>query len=95
MKHLLTHGAWPAAVLAGTLAFALAGSPVAPLAAVGLTSGVAGAAGSDSGKASPCIACISGFVIGAGTTVAGLAVFIAAHPELAIGCFAACAKAVT
>jgi hypothetical protein len=42
-----------------------------------------------------CIGCIAGFVIGAGTTIAGLAVFLAAHPELAILCAATCVAAVS
>jgi hypothetical protein len=42
-----------------------------------------------------CIACITGFVLGAGTTVAGLAVFLAANPEIAILCVSTCAAVVS
>jgi hypothetical protein len=41
-----------------------------------------------------CVACLAGFLIGAGTTIAGLAVFLAANPELAILCAADCGAAV-
>jgi hypothetical protein len=42
-----------------------------------------------------CIGCIAGFVVGAGTTIAGLAVFLAANPEIAILCVSTCAIAAT
>jgi hypothetical protein len=40
-----------------------------------------------------CVGCIAGFIVGAGTTVAGLAVFLAANPEIAILCVSTCAAA--
>jgi hypothetical protein len=40
-----------------------------------------------------CVGCMAGFVVGAGTTLAGLAVFIAANPEIAILCVATCSAA--
>ncbi|HEY2850967.1 MAG TPA: hypothetical protein VGI97_13890 [Gemmatimonadaceae bacterium] len=42
-----------------------------------------------------CIGCIGGFVVGGGLTVAGLAVFLAANPELGLYCVSTCVSAVT
>ena len=42
-----------------------------------------------------CVACLTGFIVGAGTTVAGLAVFLAAYPEIAILCVSTCSIAVS
>lgn len=79
------------AVLLGMIALAFLAVPATPLAALPahVTSGFGfwGALG--------CIGCIGGFVIGGGATVAGLAVFIAANPEIAIYCVSACSIAAT
>ena len=78
-----------ATLLLGVLTIALLSAPVASLAAQSAHT----AAGFGFWQALGCIGCIGGFVIGGGTTVAGLAVFIAANPEIAIYCVSACAIA--
>jgi hypothetical protein len=42
-----------------------------------------------------CVGCVAGFVIGAGTTVAGLAVVLASEPEIAILCVSTCTVAMS
>ena len=54
---------------------------------------VAAATGAGFWEVLGCVASIAGFVVGAGTTLAGLAVFIAANPEIAILCVANCSNA--
>ncbi len=54
---------------------------------------VAAATGAGFWEVLGCVGCIAGFVVGAGTTLAGLAVFIAANPEIAILCMATCSNA--
>jgi hypothetical protein len=65
-----------------------------PLASAGVGGhAVAAATGAGFWEVLGCVACIAGFVVGAGTTLAGLAVFIAANPEIAILCMATCSSA--
>jgi len=78
-------------LLVGVLAAAFLAAPATPLAALPAH----GAAGFGFWASLSCIGCIGGFVIGGGATVAGLAVFIAANPEIAIYCVSACAMAAT
>jgi hypothetical protein len=66
-------------------------SPLTPSIAVGHAASVAAGAGFMGVLG--CIGCAAGFVVGAGTTVAGMAVFIAANPEIAIMCVSACSLA--
>lgn len=77
-------------VIVGLLAVALLAGPVTPLDA---SSAAAGVTGFGFWETLTCIACITGFVVGAGTTIAGLAVFLAANPEIAILCVGTCTLA--
>ena len=94
MKNVFKQGVRPAIVLLGVLAIAMLVGPLGPLAqagaAVPLATGIAGFGFWDS---IACIACISAFLIGSGTTVAGLAVFLAVNPELTVLCVSSCAAA--
>ena len=94
VKPLFSLNTASATVLVCALAFAIHfGGPIAPT--VLATQSVAAASGLGFWTVAGCIGCIAGFVIGAGTTIAGLAVFLAAHPELAILCAATCLAAVS
>jgi hypothetical protein len=75
------------------IAIAIATSPAAPFASAAASSysGVA-VTGSGFMDTLACVACISGFLIGSGSTAGGLAVFLALNPELAALCFLACNK---
>ena len=42
-----------------------------------------------------CVACLAGFAVGGGLTIAGLAAFLAVNPEVGIYCVASCAAALT
>ena len=79
------------ALLLGVVMLALCINPAGPLAASSLTTqGAVAITGMGIWGTVGCIACIAGFVVGAGTTIAGLAVFVAANPEIAILCVATC-----
>lgn len=96
MTKLLKHQALSAALLLAVFAVAFTVGPAGPFAAAALsTHAAAGIAGFGFWGTLGCIGCIAGFVIGAGTTAAGLAVFIAANPEIAILCVSTCAIAAT
>jgi hypothetical protein len=84
------------AFLLGLYAVALLAGPAGPLApGVIDQSTVGGLFGFGLRDGLACVGCIAGFVFGGGLTLAGLAVFIAAHPQIAILCVTACASAVT
>lgn len=87
---------WKRRVAGVSLVLALAATaaffgPAGPIAAVTAPTAIAGFGFWDT---LACVGCISGFILGAGTTVAGLAVFLAANPEVAILCVSTCAAAV-
>lgn len=89
MTRIIGRRVQSALLLSGVLATALLAAPAAPLAAPAAH----GAAGLGFWASLTCIGCVGGFVIGGGATVAGLAVFLAANPEIAIYCVSACAAA--
>ena len=94
MKGLLNSRAASVAVLIGVLAITMHVGPLGPLAPTTLATQVAaGVTGLGFWGVLGCVGCIAGFVMGAGTTVAGLAVFLAAHPEIAIFCVSTCVNA--
>lgn len=95
MTRLLRQYAPSAAMLFGVVAVALLAGPAGPHAAALSTHVANGIAGFGFWGTLGCIGCIAGFVVGAGTTAAGLAVFIAANPEIAILCVSTCAAAAT
>lgn len=91
MKGLLNSRAASVAVLIGVLAITMHVGPLGPLAPTTLAMQVAtGVTGSGFWEVLGCVGCIAGFVVGAATTVAGLAVFLTAHPEIAILCVSTC-----
>lgn len=93
-KGLLGSRAASAAVLIGVLAITVHVGALGPLAPTTLaTQAAAGVTGLGFWDVLGCVGCIAGFVMGAGTTVAGLAVFLAAHPEIAILCVSTCVNA--
>ena len=85
----------PAAVLFALLAVGLHFAPETHLASATLVTQSAAAAGLGFWDTLSCIGCIAGFVVGAGTTVAGFAVFLAANPEIGILCVSSCINAAT
>ena len=94
MKSLLKYRVCSAAVLIGVLAIAMHVGPTGPLASTTLaTNAAAGVVGFGFWQTLGCIGCIAGFVVGAGTTVAGFAVFLAANPEIGILCVSTCVAA--
>lgn len=94
MMRLFTYRTASAAALLGITTLTVAIGAIGPLAPTALASQTAAAAsGLGFMQVLGCIGCLTGFLIGAGTTVAGLAVFLAANPELAILCATTCAAA--
>jgi hypothetical protein len=86
----------PLTILLFILGVALLASPGGPLAASAIVSnGAAAATGLGFWETLSCIGCIAGFVVGAGTTIAGLAMFLAANPEIGIMCVSTCVAAAT
>ena len=88
MTRLIKHQARPATLLLAVLALALLLAPIGPLAA--LTLPAHGAVGLGFWEVASCIGCIGGFVIGGGLTVAGLAAFLAANPQIGLFCVSIC-----
>jgi hypothetical protein len=80
-----------ASLLLAVVATATMFGPAGPFAAANAPSAVTGLG---FWAALSCVGCLTGFIVGAGTTVAGLAVFLAANPEIAILCVSTCAAAV-
>ena len=72
------------------VAIAVATGPSASFASAAVTHSGAAVTGLGFWDNLTCVACIAGFLIGAGTTVVGLAVFLQLNPELAVLCFLAC-----
>ena len=96
MNAISNRRAIPAALLLGVLGAAMLAGPAGPLAASPLaTSGSAAVTGLGFWETLGCIGCIAGFVVGAGTTIAGLAAFLAVNPEIAILCVSTCVAAAT
>jgi hypothetical protein len=78
------------------IAIAVATGPGAPFASAAVTSHSAGAvSGLGFWDNLACVACIAGFIVGSGTTVIGLAVFLQLNPELAALCFLSCSTLAT
>jgi hypothetical protein len=78
------------------IAIAVATGPAAPFASAAVTGHSAAAAtGLGFWDNLTCVTCIAGFLIGGGTTVVGLAVFLQLNPELAALCFLSCSKLAT
>jgi hypothetical protein len=88
MTKLMKVQARPAMLMFGVLAVTLLVAPAGPLAALSL--GAHGAAGLGFWEALSCIGCIGGFVVGGGLTVAGLAAFLAANPQIGLFCVSIC-----
>ena len=96
MIRLRNNRALPAALLFGVMVLALSIGPDGPLTHTSLTTqGAAALTGFGFWETLGCIGCIAGFVVGAGTTIAGFAVFLAVHSEIAILCVSTCAIAVS
>lgn len=93
MTTLTKRHARSATLLFGMLALTLLVAPAAPAAALALPTH--GVAGFGFWTALSCIGCIAGFVVGGGLTVAGLAVFLAANPQIGLFCAATCIAAAT
>ncbi|MFI5244206.1 MAG: hypothetical protein ACHQQR_03195 [Gemmatimonadales bacterium] len=95
-RNPFTYRATSVAVLLGVLGTAIhAGALGAFAPALLATQVTAGGSGMGWLAGLSCVACIAGFILGAGTTIAGLAAFLAVHPELAILCVSTCANAVS
>src|SRR5579871_5811475 len=77
--------------LLGAISLVLLAAPVGAIAAAAIPGHAV--AGFGFWEALGCVGCISGFVIGGGLTVAGLAAFLAANPELGIYCVSVCITA--
>ncbi len=79
------------------IAIAVATGPAAPFASAAAVTGHAAGAPVGLGfwDNLACVACIAGFIVGSGTTVVGLAVFLQLNPELAALCFLSCSKLAT
>jgi hypothetical protein len=96
MTTLIKHQARPATLLLALAAVALLLTPAGPLAALAaLALPAHGAAGLGFWEALSCIGCIGGFVVGGGLTVAGLAAFLAANPQVGLFCVSICIIAAT
>ena len=81
----------PACVLMAALTFALYTAPHGALTAT--APAAAAVIGAGFWEAVSCIACVAAFLMGGGLTIAGLAVFLAANPEIAVICVANCSAA--
>lgn len=93
MTRLINRHARSAPLLLGVLALILLVAPAGPIAALVLPAH--GAAGLGFWEALSCIGCIGGFVVGGGLTVAGLAAFLAANPQIGLFCVSICIIAAT
>ena len=94
VNHLRNSRAFARAILVTAIALAVYTGPTFALASiVSPTHGPAIAAGFGFWEVLGCVGCIAGFLVGAGTTIAGLAVFLAANPEIAVVCVATCSLA--
>ncbi len=93
MKIAGKHRVITAIALLCVIAIAVATGPAAPFASAAVTGHSAAAVtGLGFWDNVACVACIAGFIVGSGTTVVGLAVFLSLNPELAALCFLACNK---
>lgn len=86
MTMVIKRHAKTAMLLLGFLAVALFVAPAAAATALATNA----PAGYGFWGALGCLGCITGFVVGGGTTVAGLAAFLAANPEIGIYCVSTC-----
>ncbi|MGH7653850.1 MAG: hypothetical protein ACREN6_04220 [Gemmatimonadaceae bacterium] len=91
MTKFINRPARSVTLLLGVLALTLLVIPAGPIAA--LTLPAHGVAGFGFWLALSCIGCIGGFVVGGGLTVAGLAVFLAANPQIGVFCVSKCIAA--
>ncbi len=79
-----------------TVAFvAMVVLPSAPVVVAGALPQAAVGMGPGFWAAFTCVACLSGFVIGGGLTIAGFAAFLAVNPEIGVYCVASCAAALS
>jgi hypothetical protein len=88
MTRLISRHARSATLLLGVLALTIVLTPAGPIAALALPAH--GIAGLGFWEAVSCIGCIGGFVVGGGLTVAGLAAFLAANPQIGLFCVSVC-----
>jgi hypothetical protein len=93
MTKLINRHARSATLLLGVLALTLLVAPAGPIAALAIPAH--GVAGFGFWQALGCIGCIGGFVAGGGLTVAGLAAFLAANPQIGLFCVSLCVAAAT
>ncbi len=96
MKNIRYSLVLPAAALLACVAVGMYSAPTMHVASTALASqGAASVAGLGFWDTLTCVGCIAGFVAGAGATVAGFAVFLAANPEVGIMCVSSCIIAAT
>jgi hypothetical protein len=96
MKNIRCKLVVPTAALLACVAVGLHSAPATQVASTALvTQSVASVAGLGFWDTLTCVGCIAGFVAGAGATVAGFAVFLAANPEIGILCVSSCIIAAT
>jgi hypothetical protein len=88
MIKLIKNHMRPATLLLAVFAVALMLVPAGPLAALAVPAH--GVAGLGFWEALGCVGCIGGFVVGGGLTVAGLAAFLAANPQIGVACVSIC-----
>ncbi len=95
MKNILTNRAISALAVLGMIAIAVTTGPGVHVPALATAAQTTAVVGLGFWGTLGCIGCVAGFVIGAGTTVAGLAVVLAAQPEIGILCVSTCVAATT
>jgi hypothetical protein len=96
MKNFRYNLVLPVAALLACVAVGMHSATAAHLASTALvTQGAASVVGLGFWDTLTCVGCIAGFVAGAGATVAGFAVFLAANPEIGIMCVSSCIIAAT
>jgi hypothetical protein len=93
MTRVINRHARSATLLLGMLALALLVAPAGATAPLPLPAHET--VGFGFWGALSCIGCIGGFVVGGGLTVAGLAAFLAANPQIGLFCVSACIAAAT
>ena len=96
MKRFRTLRSVASAVLSAAVLVAMLAASAEPGTAVGAAGeSVAAAAGLGFWGALSCIGCIGGFVVGGSLTIAGMAAFLAANPQIGILCVATCVHAMS
>ena len=94
MTRTVNNRAMCLAVMLGVAALAFSVGPAGVFDTASATHASAALTGFGFWDTLACVGCIAGFVAGAGTTIAGFAVFLAANPEIGVLCMSACAAAV-